>query len=516
MKYFILKYEVYVLTFIVGVLGVITSTYLFATNNLLLYGDAESHLNIAKRIVDSLTPGFAQLGGIWLPLPHLLLLPFVIFDPLWRSGLAGSIVGGISYIIAAIFVFKIIFLITKNRIASYAGFFVFATNPNILYLQSTALGELTLIAFFVLSVYYFLKYLHNCSSLPPLILSAFFGFCATLSRYDGWFLVLFESFCLITFFVIKRKKYSQMEGILILFSTLAFFGIFLWFLWDGLILHDPFYFTNSPFSAKSQQKGWLERGQLVTYKNLPLSTIYYSDATARNIGFIITGLDLTGLLLFVFTKNYPHKIYTILLLGFPFIFYIITLYLGQSIILLPDVTPKNFTWHLFNARYGVIMIPFSAFFIGVLFTKKNYLFNIFLLIMIGIQLFSFYNGTESVITYEDGKNGLSAMKQPDAQVWMAHHYDKGLVLLDDYARTISIIKSNIPLQNVIYVGNHPYWEKALKDPQQHVTWVVLQKNDTVWNYLFLTKTQQNNLYKYYQKVYTSPTVIIFKRNTIPA
>jgi len=33
------------------------------------YGDAQSHLNISKRVVDSITPGMAQLGGIWLPIP---------------------------------------------------------------------------------------------------------------------------------------------------------------------------------------------------------------------------------------------------------------------------------------------------------------------------------------------------------------------------------------------------------------------------------------------------------------
>ena len=40
----------------------------------LYYGDAEAHLNIARRIVDSRTPGYDQIGTSWLPLPHLLTL----------------------------------------------------------------------------------------------------------------------------------------------------------------------------------------------------------------------------------------------------------------------------------------------------------------------------------------------------------------------------------------------------------------------------------------------------------
>ena len=42
----------------------------------LYYGDAVAHLNIARRIVDSRTPGLDQIGTVWLPLPHMLTLPF--------------------------------------------------------------------------------------------------------------------------------------------------------------------------------------------------------------------------------------------------------------------------------------------------------------------------------------------------------------------------------------------------------------------------------------------------------
>src|SRR3989344_2720853 len=61
------------------------TTFFYFQDTIVAYGDAESHLNIAKRVVDSLTPGAAQLGGIWLPLPHVLLAPLVYFDFLWRS-----------------------------------------------------------------------------------------------------------------------------------------------------------------------------------------------------------------------------------------------------------------------------------------------------------------------------------------------------------------------------------------------------------------------------------------------
>src|ERR1700679_2593966 len=64
--------------------------WFYRTGTLLNFGDAEAHLNIARRIVDSRTPGWAQIGTTWLPLPHLLMIPFVRHDRLWITGLAGA------------------------------------------------------------------------------------------------------------------------------------------------------------------------------------------------------------------------------------------------------------------------------------------------------------------------------------------------------------------------------------------------------------------------------------------
>src|ERR1035441_8585290 len=66
--------------------------YYFNKGYILIYGDASAHLDIARRVVDSLTPGLAQLSSVWLPLPHILMLPFIWNNYLWHTGIAGSIV----------------------------------------------------------------------------------------------------------------------------------------------------------------------------------------------------------------------------------------------------------------------------------------------------------------------------------------------------------------------------------------------------------------------------------------
>ena len=73
----------------------------------MLYGDAVAHINIARRVFDSRTPGLLQLGTVWLPLPHLLMIPFLISDDLWRSGVGGAIPSMVAYVFGVIGVFRL-------------------------------------------------------------------------------------------------------------------------------------------------------------------------------------------------------------------------------------------------------------------------------------------------------------------------------------------------------------------------------------------------------------------------
>src|SRR5438874_11493731 len=107
-------------------------------------------------------------------------------------------------------------LLSKNKLASLLTVAVFAFNPNVLYMQSTPMTELPLIAFMVTSTYFFVKYLRNDGDYLSLILAAFFGFCATLSRYDGWFLVLFQAGIIILKDMFHPKLWKKMEGKIIL------------------------------------------------------------------------------------------------------------------------------------------------------------------------------------------------------------------------------------------------------------------------------------------------------------
>lgn len=512
------------------ILAIATTLYSFVNGYILAYGDAESHLNIAKRVIDSLTPGVAQLGGIWLPVPHLLLVPFVYFDSLWRTGLAGSIVSGAAFVASAIYIYKIVFLLTRSVPASFIAGGFFISNPNILYLQSTPMTELVLIAFFIVSSYHFIAYIADRSKLVHLVSAAFFGFLASLSRYDGWALVLMQLAVLCIVHFLSRKsteKIKKLEGRALIFSTLAFFGIALWIGWGFLILGDPLYFTHSDFSAKSQQNSWYARGELPSYHDLPSAITYYSVTTHANAGAILVALGVLGLLFSLFDTRIKHRYSIALILLVPYFFNIATLYLGQSVIFIPSLTPNTFEWKLFNVRYGAMMIPCLAIYAGYLLYRLMRIGNgaytagvaVLGICLIGAQSFIYVSGRNPVISLEDGRIGLSSViaRERDAERWFYENYDYGLVLADDFSRAISIVRSPVRMEDVIYVGTKPYWEESLREPEKYARWIIMQEHDPIWKNVWENLETQSRLFGHFNKVYTSDEVLIFKKtDDVPA
>src|ERR1700691_6598993 len=86
----------------------ISFAYYFQHNGLLLYGDAVAHINIARRVFDSRTPGLLQLGTVWLPLPHLLMIPFLVSKHMWQTGAGGSIPSMAAYVFGVLGIFRLV------------------------------------------------------------------------------------------------------------------------------------------------------------------------------------------------------------------------------------------------------------------------------------------------------------------------------------------------------------------------------------------------------------------------
>ena len=67
----------------------------------LAHYDAKAHLVVARRVIDSLTPGWRQIGAVWLPLPHLIQILPTQMDLLYRTGAFGSLLSIVCFGVAA-------------------------------------------------------------------------------------------------------------------------------------------------------------------------------------------------------------------------------------------------------------------------------------------------------------------------------------------------------------------------------------------------------------------------------
>lgn len=460
------------LLFLTAVIS-IYSYLVFYQNGLgLAYNDARSHLDIGRRVVEGLKPGLAQLGSVWLPLPHILMIPTVWNDFMWHSGLSGALVSMISFVATGILIYLFLKELGVEILGRLIGVFIFATNLNVLYLQSTAMTELLLLATMTAGAYELLLWFKK-GKLLNLVKSAFFIMLSTLVRYDGWFLFAF-AVMLISIEVFRRKGYKVTEGVIIIFCTLAGFGILLWFLWNQLIFKDALYFMFGPYSAQVQQKQLAIAGNLATKGNLLFSIKIYLYAIAYNCNTFISVLGVIGAVVLWLDKKIHTsvKIVATVLLA-PLIFNILSLYLGQSVLFIQGLSGN--TW--FNARYGIMMIPSIAIFVGYLIGRLKP----FRTVLVGLLLFvTFFSFTSvDAVTIDDARVGSSQKNVTEVSGWLKNNASNkpGFVLISAASQDAIIFSSGLPMKRFIHEGTGAYWLDATSNPSHWARWIIMRTYD---------------------------------------
>ena len=167
----------------------ITAAIVFARAGLTLsHPEARAHLVAARRIVDSLTPGWQQIGADWLPLPHLLNALPVQLDGFFRSGMSAVAISIASFAVAAAALAWIVSRVSDSLWAASAAAFVFVINPNLLYLQSTPMTEPLMLGVTLLAVAMTIGWSlggeRSWSPRPSTIGMVFTLAC--LTRYEAW------------------------------------------------------------------------------------------------------------------------------------------------------------------------------------------------------------------------------------------------------------------------------------------------------------------------------------------
>ncbi len=225
--------------------------YHFDSHAFVYFGDAASHLVKAREFIDSQKPGLHNIGTVWLPLPHLLLLPFAVIDGLFFSELAGAFVGIPLLVGTGFFSFLILKRITNSKPISFFVTCVALLNPNIVYMALTPMSEPALLFFVTMGACFFLDWLEtdNARSLQFCVVGVVL---ASLCRYEAWPLVPFITAAAalrgISFWR-QAKKNTAVRTFVI--GGLCWAGIAFWFIWNYALYGNPFEFAHRTYSAGS-------------------------------------------------------------------------------------------------------------------------------------------------------------------------------------------------------------------------------------------------------------------------
>lgn len=472
LKNFFRKYQYLFLILGLSFLSIVMFVYYNKVGLGLAYNDARSHLDIARRVVEGLKPGIAQLGSVWLPLPHILMIPTVWNDFMWHTGLAGALPSMVSYVVTSILIYQFLKELGVGVVGRLTGLLIFAFNLNVLYLQSTAMTELLLMATMTAACFELYKW-HRNDDILQLIKASFYVMLATLIRYDGWFLLAYSTL-LVVLKAFKQRGYKSAEGKFFLFCTMAGFGIFLWLVWNWVIFKDPLYFAFGPFSAHSQQQQLEAAGVLATKKNLPLSATIYTYSLAYNSIAMVLVLGLIGAVMLLSDKKlHPFERIASTSLLAPLAFNILALYLGHSVLFIQDFSGTS--W--FNVRYGIMLMPSLAIYVGYLVHRLKDIRWTLVGTVFFLILFSVFS--HDAVTVDDAVIGSSGKNVTQVSKWLEENTKnkKGFVMISVASHDAIIFSSNLPMVKFIHEGTGAYWTSATEAPDRWGRWIIMRTND---------------------------------------
>jgi hypothetical protein len=492
--------------------------YYYRNGDLLLYGDAVAHINIARRVFDSRTPGLLQLGTVWLPLPHLLIIPFVVSNRMWQSGAGGSMPSMAAFALSALGIFRLVRTVLgpdtegqyAAKLGAWAAAMLFIANPNLVFLQATAMGETLYLAFFIWAVALLAesvrgnpKALTRCA----LCLAA-----ACLTRYDGWFLAAVSVLAVIVLHLRKELKSdpaartvsSPSPASILKFVLIAGAAPVLWVAYNAVVYRNPFEFANGPYSAKAIEQ---KTATVNPAKgNLAAAGSYFLKAAELNVsestwaGRLWLALALLGSL----SMWLKRRGRAALLLWIPLPFYALSIAYGSVPIFIPPWWPFS----IYNVRYGLQLLPAFAVFVpvGIFFLVQSAMnipslktsrlrwriaTTVLGILSLAVSSYAAIWRAEPVC-YREAEVNMKARFALDRQLgeWIKGFPPNTTLLMYLGEHVGALEQAGIPLRTTINEGNHRVWvrpsdpeglwERALANPAAYADYAIGFAGDPVW------------------------------------
>jgi hypothetical protein len=461
---------------------------------LLLYGDAVAHLHIARRIFDSLNPGFSQLGSVWLPLPHLLLLPFVQRTDWWQSGLAGAIPSMASYVMACAGIYRLARRWMRPLLALLV-FAALALNPGLLYMSVTAMTEPLFLALMIWSVVHLtafesaLREADAPAARGALIKLTLVLIAAVFTRYDGWILGTL-AWLAVAYWMLRCGwwKGRTNAGVFVVCTLCLLAAPLIWLGYNWRMYGDPLDFLRGPYSAAAIAKRTTKPRSLPYpgWHHLSWAFLYYVKSAKMGAAPLRCGkwllLMAAAGTAYALVRYRSIAVPAAMLFWMPIPFYSYSVAYGSVPIFLPVWFPNSY----YNTRYGMELLPafalFPAFAVLAAIRKRPQwtrpILGFALALIVAGNVYLLH---ASPLVFQEAKAN-AATRIPFEQA-----LSNKLIVLPPQATLLMYTSAHIgalqqigfSLRRTINEGDYDRWQQALKDPAAAADFVVAIDGDPV-------------------------------------
>jgi hypothetical protein len=356
----------------------------------------------------------------------------------------------------------------RSGAAGWAALLVFALNPNLLYLQSTPMTEALVLACWMATLYFLVRF-RDTRGWPSLVCAAAAACLGSLTRYEGWFLLPFAALCVLVSGGEKRWRAA------VVFCVVAGAGPLAWMVHNAYYYSNALEFYNGPYSALSiAARG---AAQHPGYHDWPLAWTQYSAAARLVLGLPLFWLTAAGVLGLLLKRQFA----LLMMLAAVPAFYVMSVHSGGTPIFVPHLEPHSY----YNTRYALSALPLAAFGVAALaalWPRRVQALPAAVLVLASAGYWLAYPRAEAWICWKESQVNSEARRAwtSAAARYLQQHYVRGDGIFTSYSDVMGIYRlAGLPLRETLHEGNGPAWLGAKMRPDlmlfEH--WAVCQAGD---------------------------------------
>ncbi len=306
-----------------ALLGTAAAAIYWSSGLALSHYDAKAHLVVARRIFDSLTPSWEQIGAVWLPLPHVLNALPIQIDWMYQTGASAIALSVASFAVTVAALSALVLRMTGSKAGAVLAATLFASNPNVLYLQGTPMTEPLLFALSALVVLHLTEWAQ--SNQPKVAPAAGWTIVAAcLTRYEAWPVV---GAGLVVAGWVKWRRGTPAPvvaenlarlavypaGAVLFFMGMSYATIGEWFVTGGFYVPDPTLQAQPAAVVEAILKGLTDLAgtRLVLAAQIALVTVAGAAIWKRSLSSLamaVTLLASAALPFYAFVSGHPFRI----------------------------------------------------------------------------------------------------------------------------------------------------------------------------------------------------------------